>query len=174
MRIRAHGPESGFRRVRRHAALRHHHRPRGHELPPAAIPSRFSRHSQGVNLRCETFGDSLHGTNVNRKLAPLHRRRALWTSTVNMIQNYGDVRDSLAGALLGTWCGARGPQEPAEPVKGRSAPIPSRNRLQRLQDSRYRDLQSPRVEPGRRGFTFQTAGLSYCPNASELRTLSRQ
>ena len=93
-----------------------------------------------------TFGDSLHGTNVNRKLAPLHRRRALWTSTVNAIQNYGDVRDPPAD-----WTDGRAtrylvrrhrPSGARRARKGRSAPIPPRNRLQRPQNSRHRDLQS--------------------------------
>ena len=90
-----------------------------YELPPAAIPSRFSRHSQGVHLRWETFGDSLHGTNVNQKLAPSHRRRALWTSTVNVIQNYGDVRYSPAD-----WTDGRYSVPGAAPQALRNSPSP--------------------------------------------------
>ena len=85
-------------------------------------------------------------TNVNQKLAPLHRWRALWTSTVDVIQNYGDVRDSPTdwadGRVTRYLVRRHRPSGARRARKGRSAPIPPGNRLQRPPNSRHRDLRS--------------------------------
>src|ERR1019366_1814220 len=111
------------------------------------------------NLSGETSGDSLRGTNVKRKLAPLHRWRALWTSTVDVIQNYGDVRDSPTD-----WADGRATrylvrrQRPSGTRRARKG----RSRHQSRPGIGYSARKAPatgtcrasRIGTARRGFTF--------------------
>jgi len=63
-------------------------------------------------------------------------------------------RIGRTGALLGTWCGATGPQEPAEPVKAEQAQSRPGIGYSARKTAATEICRVSRIRTARRGFTF--------------------